>query len=141
GSTLLPVRRGVVIAHTPDGLGYADAVWLDATSSLARGYVEVLAGRAPTAPTEVALTEQAMAWLGTGLGGTVTIQGSEEHPVYTVVGQVEFPSALRSFLLFAPEETETGVGGNETSWFVDSPEPISWQRVLELNRLGIVVTS
>src|SRR5690606_16467389 len=33
------------------------------------------------------------------------------------------------------------VGGNGTSWLVDSPEPITWQRVLGLNQLGIVVTS
>jgi putative ABC transport system permease protein len=145
GSTAVPVRRGTVVVRTPDGLGQPDAVMVDATHPLMRGYVEILAGRAPTASGEVALTKQAMAWLATGIGDEVTVTAGTTERRYTVVGQVEFPSLLDSVLLFAYDADDTAVSEwfmlRENTWLVDTPEPITWDRVLELNRLGMVVAS
>jgi len=145
GSTAVPVRRGTTVVRTPDGLGQPDAVMVDATHPLTRGYVEVLAGRAPAAPREVALTKQAMAWLATGIGGEVTVVAGETTRQYTVVGQVEFPSLLDSVLLFAYDADDQAVSEwfvlGENSWLVDTPEPITWDRVLELNQLGLLVAS
>ena len=56
--------------------------------------------RARPAPTEVALSQQAMDRLGAQLGGTVTSADGARQ--YTVVGLVEFPSQLEQTLLFAP---------------------------------------
>jgi putative ABC transport system permease protein len=145
GSTAVPVRRGTTVVRTPDGLGQPDAVMVDATHPLTRGYVEVLAGRAPAAPGEVALTKQAMAWLATAIGGEVTVIAGETARPYTVVGQVEFPSLLDSVLLFAYDADDEAVSEwfvlRENSWLVDTPEPITWDRVLELNQLGLLVAS
>ncbi|MBX6751539.1 MAG: ABC transporter permease [Micromonosporaceae bacterium] len=145
GSTVVPVRRGTTVVRTPDGLGQPDAVMVDATSPLTRGYVEILAGRAPAAPTEVALTKQAMAWLEAGIGDDVTVVAGETTRPYTVVGQVEFPSLLDSVLLFAYDADDETVSEwfalRENSWLVDTPEPIGWDRVLELNERGMLVAS
>jgi ABC-type transport system, involved in lipoprotein release, permease component len=145
GSTVVPVRRGTTVVRTPGGLGHPDAVMVDATNPLTRGYVEVLAGRAPTTPTEVALTNQAMAWLEAGIGDEVTVVAGQATREYTVVGQVEFPSLLDSVLLFAYDADDTAVSEwfslRENSWLVDTPEPIGWDRVLELNELGMLVAS
>lgn len=145
GSTVVPVRRGTVVVRTPYGLGQPDAVMVDANHPLTRGYVELLAGRAPTARTEVALTRQAMGWLEAGIGDEVTVMAGTTERRYTVVGQVEFPSLLDSVLLFAYDADDTAVREwfslRENTWLVDTPEPIDWDKVLELNRLGIVVVS
>ncbi|MBX6750306.1 MAG: ABC transporter permease, partial [Micromonosporaceae bacterium] len=142
-STVLPLRQGSVSVKTPVGLGQSDAVMVDAASPLTRGYVEVLDGRAPATTTEVALTEQAMTWLDASLGGTVTVYVGQSTRDFTVVGQVEFPWRLDRMLLFAPDDTATDEWfmAGESSWLVDTPEPISWDRVLELNQQGMVVAS
>jgi putative ABC transport system permease protein len=150
-STVLPLQQGFVTVQTPAGLGQSVAVMVDATSPLTRGYVEVLAGRAPGAPTEVALTEQAMAWLNAPIGSTVTVHVGQSTRDFTVVGQVEFPWRLDRTLLFAYDDAATGelfpaserswFPASERSWLVDTPEPIGWDRVLELNEQGMVVAS
>jgi putative ABC transport system permease protein len=60
-----------------------------------------------------------------------------------VVGLVEFPSQLEQTLLFAPmtEESPKGFELPDNSWLVDTPGPVSWAQVMELNQSGIVVTS
>jgi putative ABC transport system permease protein len=145
GSALLPVRRGTVEVKTPDGVGQPDAFMVDATSPLTRGYLSILDGRAPRTSTEVALSEQAMAWLDTGIGGTATVMDDEGSRTYTVVGQVEFPSLLDRVLLFAydsdAEEAPQWFSLRDESWFVDTPDPVSWDQVLGLNELGMIVAS
>ena len=141
GSTLLPLRRGAATLRTVDGIGQPNAVMVDATSPLTRGYVEVLSGRAPTAAGEVALTKQAMERVGAGIGGTVT--NAVSGRTYTVVGEVEFPSLLDQVVLFAPnpEPNPDGFSFNEFSWLAQTPAPITWDEVLRLNQSGIVVAS
>jgi putative ABC transport system permease protein len=141
GSTVVALRRGSVRMRTADGIGAPNAVSLDASSPLARGYVDVLAGRAPTGTNEVALTEQAMTRLGAGLGGTV--RAADTGTPYTVVGQVEFPSLLDEVVLFPPisGEPPKGFTFNENAWLVDTPGAIGWPDVLRYNRSGLVVAS
>lgn len=140
GSTLLSVRRGTVRLETATGIGELNAVAVDATDPRTAGYVRVLDGRAPTAPAEVALSEEAMQRLGVGLGGT--IRTADGDGSYTVVGLIEFPSSLEQWVLFAPITGDLPAGlmlGQD--WFVESPVPIDWAKVRELNRHGIVVSS
>jgi putative ABC transport system permease protein len=141
GSTILPLRRGAATLRTVDGIGQPNAVMVDATSPLTRGYVEVLSGRAPSAVGEVALTKQAMERLGAGTGGTVV--NAVNGRTYTVVGEVEFPSLLDQVVLFAPnpEPNPDGFSFNEFSWLAQTPAPITWAEVLRLNQSGIVVAS
>jgi putative ABC transport system permease protein len=140
GTTLLSMRKGSAALRTATGSGDLNVVSIDATSPLTRGYVEMLTGRAPTAPTEVALTEQATQRLGVGLGGTVTSADGERS--YTVVGLVEFPSALEQLVLFPPIADEHPKGFSlGRVWLADTPAPVTWQRVRELNASGIAVAS
>ncbi len=145
GSTVLPLRRGVTRVETPDGVGQPDAVMVDASSPLSRGYVEVLDGRAPATATEAGLTKQAMAWLQAGIGDTVTVLHPDGSRVFTVVGEVEFPSLLDRVLLFAYEADEEAIGqyfeDRGSSWLVDTPQPLTWDRVVNLNEQGMIVSS
>lgn len=141
GSTVLTLRRGSVRMRTADGIGQPNAVSLDASSPLTHGYVNVLAGRAPTGSHEVALTEQAMRRFNAPLGGTV--RAADTDALYTVVGQVEFPSLLEEVALFPPipEAEPKGFTFNDSAWLVDTPTPISWSDVLRYNRSGLVIAS
>jgi putative ABC transport system permease protein len=141
GTTILRVRKGIADVKTADGRGRLNAISVDATTPLTKGFVSILDGRAPTASNEVALTKQAVARIGVGLGGTVT-SGDKAHS-YTVVGLVEFPSLLEQALLFAPitGELPSGFSFDDESWIVDTPAPISWSQVQNYNRQGMLVTS
>ena len=140
GTTVVPVRRGTAALRTVDGIGRTNAVAVDATNPLTRGYLTMLEGRAPAGATEVALTRQAVTRLGAGIGGTVTTSDSKH--TFTVVGLVEFPSMLEEVVLFAPVTGELPAYLSlDEQWLVDTPAPIGWSAVLALNRLGMVVAS
>ncbi|HEX6871752.1 MAG TPA: FtsX-like permease family protein, partial [Micromonosporaceae bacterium] len=140
GSTLLPVHRGVVDVRTATGIGTPNAVSIDAASPLAAGLVTVLRGRAPRSGTEVALTEPAAKRIGQGLDGTVTSADGKQQ--YHVVGIVEFPSSLNEFVVFAPLTGQLPEGlRHDQSWLVDTPAPVDWNQVRQLNQLGMVIAS
>jgi putative ABC transport system permease protein len=145
GSTALPVRRGTTMVRTPNGLGQPDAVMADATSPLVGGFIDVLDGRAPATSTEVALTKQAMAWLDVRVGEAITVVAGDTTRRSTVVGEVEFPSLLDRVLLFGYSPDDDAVrewfSVREDSWLVDTPQPLTWDRIRELNDLGLVVAS
>src|SRR5690606_4468702 len=101
-----------------------------------------LAGRAPRAEDEVALSKQAAARLKQGIGGTVVSADGDRS--YTVVGLVEFPSLLEEVLLFAgtdAEVPENFIASYDRSWLVRTAAPITWEQVRALNQSGIVVLS
>jgi putative ABC transport system permease protein len=142
GSTVLPVRRGTVTLRLPAGVGSMDAFSLDASTPLTTGYVSLLAGRLPTAGSaEVALSQEAMARLGVGLGGQIRLADGS-HPS-TVVGQIEFPSMLTTVVLYPAitGDTPDGLDLSALTYIVRTPQPISWSDVLAYNKLGLLVTS
>jgi len=94
-----------VITHRAVGvLGSASPVDLrsqDPSGALGRPLLALRAGRYPTGPDEVALTDSVVALLGAHLGDTVELGGAER----TLVGRVENPSDLADeFALIAPDE-------------------------------------
>jgi putative ABC transport system permease protein len=143
GSNALSLRRGSVRMRTVDGIGEPNAIVVDATSPLTNGYVDILEGRAPSATSEVALTEQAMQRLGATIGGTVT--NADTNSKYTVVGRVEFPSLLEEVVLFGPQPDAAGLQKwfrtNEDALLVKTPDPITWEQVVRLNQMGMVIAS
>jgi putative ABC transport system permease protein len=141
GTRAIPLRRGTVEMRTADGIGELNATSVDANDPLTRGFVEVREGRAPRSSSEVALTPQAAARLGVGIGGTV--RSADERHSSTVVGLVEFPSRLEEVVLFAPtgDKQPTEFSVKERSWLVDTPSLLDWHRVRQLNQLGLVVAS
>ncbi len=139
GSTVHSLGKGTVEMRTTDGLARPNAIAVDATAPSTLGYVEVLDGRAPRTATEVGLTKQAMKRLGQRIGGTVT--SGDGSRSYTVVGEVEFPSLLEEVVLFAPVTEIRTALGLQQQWLVDTPAPVTWAQVRELNQSGIVVAS
>ncbi|MDX8035521.1 hypothetical protein SK803_35390 [Lentzea sp. BCCO 10_0856] len=133
GSQLLSVQRTGITIRTTAGLGRAEARMLDLTNPLTQGTVTVLEGRAATSTTEVALSRKAMDRTGAKIGGTIT---TEDGRTLTVVGLVEEPGALESTTVVALPGTFANAG---QMWLVTTP--LTWAKVKELNKLGIVAMS
>ncbi|SNT64776.1 putative ABC transport system permease protein [Asanoa hainanensis] len=133
GSTVAPLSSAWLEMRTAAGIGSLEVVGIDAASPLAKGIVTVLDGRAPKAGNEVALSRQSMDRMGTHIGGTV--QDAARTTTYSVVGLVESPSNLGE-LMVTPPDTEQVSG-----WLVDTPGPVLWSDVRQLNAQGIVVES
>ncbi len=140
GTNAIPLRTGSVSLRTVAGSGDMRAVSLDADSPLTHGLVSVIRGRAPRTTTEAALTSDAVKRVGGGVGSTVT--SPDGTRTYTVVGLVEFPQRLEETVLFAPISEPAPAGmALDQAWLVDTDSPVSWQQIVELNKLGMVIVS
>jgi putative ABC transport system permease protein len=138
GSRAIGDQTSRLTVHTATGVGAITARALDYTDPLARGILRPLAGRPPTAAGEAALTPAATIRLGTGLGGT--IRPADGSRTLRVVGLVENPADVRATAIVLPP------GGlpaepREVTWLVDTPAPITWDQVKQLNTHGIVAVS
>ncbi|GIF67062.1 lipoprotein release ABC transporter permease [Asanoa ishikariensis] len=133
GSTVIPMSGAWVDMRTAAGIGSVEVVGIDAASPLAKGIVTVLDGRAPKAGNEVALSRKAMDRMGAHVGGTV--QDAARTKTYSVVGVVESPSNLGELMVTPPDLTQVG------GWLVDTPGPVLWSDVRQLNAQGIAVAS
>ncbi|MEU8007797.1 ABC transporter permease [Catellatospora sp. NPDC049111] len=134
GSTVGQITEGGVDVHTPGGIGGVSARGVDLTSSQLSGFVELLDGSPPTRNDEVALNEGLADRLGVGVGGT--IRTARPEYTYTVTAIVELPSSLHETVLFRP-----GVLPASVRWVVDTPSPLLWADVQQLNQRGILVKS
>lgn len=86
---------------------------------LAEGMLTLLEGRAPTGPNEVAISATVAALAGTGLGGTVRLDGREPA---TVVGLVENPMYLSDrAVVLDPAYVELPEDAF-ASWLIDLPD-------------------
>ncbi|MGJ6962219.1 FtsX-like permease family protein [Streptosporangium sp. G11] len=109
---------------------------IDLHDPITTGMYTLLAGRLPRVAGEVA----AVARLRLREGSTVTLTGT--GTVVTVVGVVEPPADPERQEIVAPPKTVFGDGGKVApTWLVDTPAPVSWQRVREINRHGVAVLS
>nr|WP_240939889.1 FtsX-like permease family protein [Planosporangium flavigriseum] len=143
GSRLIPDVDFSVQAHTVNGIGPIAARALDLTDPLTRGVATVHRGRSPHGPGEVALTEQAVTRTGAELGDTVRLLDEQR---YRVVGIVEFPNRLGEVVLFDPAHRPAGkavpkIDENGQRWLVDTPRPLRWSDVRQLNKHGVVALS
>jgi putative ABC transport system permease protein len=145
GTKAIADRSGTLAVRTAAGTGSLATRTLDYAQPLARGILLPLSGRAPRAGDEVALTPAAASRIGAGLGGTVrraTGRGS-----FRVVGIVEDPSDLLAGTIVtstawsvAPAEQQGSSTGDPT-WLVDTPSPLTWSQVKQLNTHGVVALS
>ncbi|MEU1885751.1 ABC transporter permease [Micromonospora rifamycinica] len=110
---------------------------LDFTDPLARSTVRLRAGRAPTAPDEVAVSGRAAARLGVRIGGTVVPADGSGR--WRVVGVVEFPSQLGEVVAVAPGGLPRLGPGYDESWLVDLPGAVDAALVDRLNAHGVMV--
>ncbi|GAB7052460.1 FtsX-like permease family protein [Catenuloplanes indicus] len=136
GSRVVPMSFGGLEFRTAaGGLAPAEFAQLDLADPIFDGMAELLDGRAPSAPGEVAMSEAARDRFGD------TIESRERDRSWTVVGTMEFHADLGEFLIF-PTGTfpEPGVEG-ASQWLADTPQPVDWSQVNQINRRGVAVTS
>ncbi|MFL6144598.1 MAG: FtsX-like permease family protein [Labedaea sp.] len=138
GSRVLPDRTGTLAMHTATGTGTLHTRELAYTDPLAHGMFHQLAGRAPAAADEVALTPAAATRLDGQIGGTVRL--ADGTRTLRVVGTVEDPSQISATLMvLAPRAAPAGPDG--LTWLAATPAPLTWAGVKELNKQGAVALS
>lgn len=146
GSTVIPYSQGEVRVET--GAAAARLAWhaLDLTDPVTDGLARITSGQAPGGAGEVALTAAAAQRLDTGTGSQIEIDGHG----YNVVGTVQFPGAPDGFTYETPTLTDEVVlfhpagrpaDASQVRWLADTPQPVSWEQVRELNQHGITVYS
>ncbi|MEU6970496.1 FtsX-like permease family protein [Kitasatospora aureofaciens] len=158
GSTLTPARTGPETgASSPEGLVRTLTTEADLGDPVWHGRLDLVKGRAPTAPHELAATQAFLDHAGLSLGSTTTVQGLEGTP-YTLTGVVEHPGELgRVELVARPGElldqlaaaAEPGRPAAERaqsthpSWLVHLPggAALDWAKVQLFNAHGYTLTA
>ncbi|MER5322170.1 FtsX-like permease family protein [Streptosporangium roseum] len=109
----------------------------DLRDPLTRGMLQLVRGRPPAAPDEVAVSPP-LVGQGAKIGGTISL--TREGTVKKVVGVVErAPWASAEFVVAFPG----GLADQryQRTWLVDTPDPVTWSGVRKLNALGLAVAS
>ncbi|MFJ2576741.1 FtsX-like permease family protein [Kitasatospora aureofaciens] len=159
GSKLTAARYGPETGATsPEGLVRTRTAEADLSDPVWRGRLDLVDGRAPNAPHEVAVTRPFLEWSGLAVGGTTTFKGMEQT-TYTITGVVEHPDELgkveligRPGELLEPLAAATPAdhpapGGSaaaeHSSWLVRLPAGagLDWAKVQELNAYGYTLTA
>ncbi|MET8622695.1 FtsX-like permease family protein [Kitasatospora sp. NPDC004669] len=158
GSVLTPARPGPETGATsPEGLVRTLTTEADLADPVWHGRLNVVEGRAPSAPHELAATRAFLDHAGLSLGGTTTVQGLE-RTTFTVTAVVEHPDELgRVELVARPGElldplaaaAEPGRPAAErapdarNAWLVHLPSGTSldWAAVQQLNAYGYTLTA
>ncbi|WP_055585725.1 FtsX-like permease family protein [Streptacidiphilus griseoplanus] len=158
GSTVVPVISGPsVAATTVHGLARIETAEMDLTDPVWHGVVNLLDGRAPTRPQEIAATGAFLKESGLHLGDTTTVKGLTRP--FTITAAVEYPGSLDSSELIAPpgkliaplaeasgkKDARAGWGGplGGNSWLVRVPggAGFTWPQVQKVNAVGFQVAS
>ncbi|MFD8703184.1 FtsX-like permease family protein [Kitasatospora sp. NPDC059648] len=158
GSILTPARTGPETgASSPEGLVRTLTAEADLGDPVWRGRLDVVKGRTPSAPHELAVTRAFLDHAGLSLGGTTAVQGLE-GTTFTITGVVEHPDELgRVELVARPGElldqlaaaadpgrpaAERAQGGR-TSWLVHLPggAALDWAKVQQFNAHGYTLTA
>jgi putative ABC transport system permease protein len=145
GSTATVRYQGEVWLDTVGGTG--EFAWhaFDFADPVTDGLARIVTGHAPGAG-EVALTDAAAQRLGLTVGEQLDL----DHRRYTVTGIVRFPGVPSGDPYFAPGPYDEAVLFHPDSmpanpwparWLVDTPAPVTWEQVRDLNQLGILVYS
>ncbi|MFJ4188664.1 FtsX-like permease family protein [Kitasatospora sp. NPDC089509] len=158
GSTLTPVRSGPETGATsPEGLVRTLTTEADLGDPVWHGRLNLVKGRAPGAPHELAATQAFLDHSGLPLGGTTTVQGLE-RTTFTITGVVEHPDDLGKVelvarpgelldqLAAAADPADPGAKqaqGGHGSWLVHLPGGVAldWDRVQLFNAHGYTLTA
>jgi putative ABC transport system permease protein len=145
GSTATVRYQGQVWLDTVGGTG--EFAWhaFDLADPVTEGIARIVTGHAPGAG-EVALTDAAAQRLGLTVGEQLDL----DHRRFTVTGIVRFPGLPGEDPYFTPGLHDEVVLFHPDSmpanpwparWLVDTPTPVTWEQVRDLNQLGILVYS
>ncbi|MGH8793638.1 MAG: ABC transporter permease, partial [Stackebrandtia sp.] len=132
GSRAIDVTLSQTQTPTEYG-GQALDVWgLDLSDPIAEGVYPVLEGEAP-GDGETALSQAAADKLGLGVGDEVELSDLDGGK-FEISAIVEDPASLKGQFAVVPPEV---AGGELDHWLVDTPEPLLWEDVRELNEVGV----
>ena len=99
-------------------------------------------GRAPQNENEALVNEAALSRLGTTIGGEVKLLGLDR--TLTIVGTIEDSTArtVTSEVFVQPGAITSQTGEQvETKYYAIGEKPVSWQQIVEINKLGVGVIS
>ncbi|WP_326825203.1 FtsX-like permease family protein [Streptosporangium sp. NBC_01756] len=136
GSRVVPSRLAWTGYQGAKGYREHDFREIDLRDPITKGMYKLLSGRLPRAAGEVAASP------GAELreGSTVTVSGT--GAAVTVVGVVEPQREPgRPEIVALPGTVFDGSRKVSTNWLIDTPAPVSWQQVREMNRHGVAVFS
>lgn len=133
---VLERHEGSVRVRTDHGVAQVAATGIDLTDPLATGLFRLTAGAWPDRTGEVVVNE-ALAERGPDLGETLTFaDGSTAR----VVGIAESARYRNLETVAGPAGSVPTLQDGHTTWLVGGP-PVTWQQVLDVNRLGATVLS
>jgi putative ABC transport system permease protein len=143
GTRAVADQHGRLSMRTATGTGNIPARMLDYADPLAQGILRQVSGRAPATVDEVALTPAARQRLGAGVGDTVRLADGGRS--FRVVGVVEEPNNLRATTIVlhpgALPAAQLSQSRDDLVWLVDTPGPVTWAAVKELNTHGLLAVS
>ena len=161
GTILTPTRSGPeASARSRDGLLLTATAEADLTAPVWSGKIDLIEGRTPSAPGELAVTRAFLDESGLTLGSSTTLKGLEGRS-YTLAGVVEYPGDLAKVELIArpgeviaplaalsrpgpaPAAADAAATADVPGWLVRLPAGarLDWAKVQEFNRYGFTVTS
>ncbi|MFC7648246.1 FtsX-like permease family protein [Streptosporangium lutulentum] len=136
GSRAVPTRVSLTGYRTAGVYREADVREIDLHDPITTGMYRLLSGRLPRTAGEVV----ASPGLKLPEGSTLTVNG--RGAAVAVVGVVEPRRAPEELEIVAPPGAVfDGSSRVSTAWLIDTPAPVSWQRVREMNRQGVTVLS
>ncbi|MER5864013.1 FtsX-like permease family protein [Kitasatospora sp. NPDC002040] len=151
---IAPAEGESVLAATTEGRLRVETAEMDLANPVWRGRIDLIGGRAPSAPLELAATSEFLKLSGLGIGGSTTLGGFEGKS-FTITAEVEYPGDLKRSQLVARPGALTaapaeGAGAKQSrgpfggdQWLVQLPagRSLDWAKVQELNKYGFAVTS
>ncbi|PZG21625.1 ABC transporter permease [Nonomuraea aridisoli] len=137
---LLRYQQKTVEARLADGYDWVDVLEVDLRDPMTRGMRELVEGRFPAAPGEVAVSP-ALTGRGVRVGGTLPV--SRQNRPLRVVGVVQNPNRPGRAELAALPEAVLGHqnDGNSSGWLADTSGPVEQADVRRLNQAGLAVQS
>lgn len=134
-----PLHTGSTLVHVDEGALAATVRELDVRDPISTGLARITAGRAPSSDAEVAVSE-AVLDRGYAVGDPIEV-GRAEPVTMRISGVVRNPADLDSAQLLALPGAVLPTGDAGISYLVDAGGDIGWERVRELNELGLAVIS
>ncbi|NCT92201.1 ABC transporter permease, partial [Cellulomonas sp. APG4] len=146
GTTLVHEARGEVEAEGAAGRRHhLTYVEVDVSVAEVADVFRLHQGRLPRADGEVALSRRVSDGLVPAVGDRLTVRVGDASREVTVVGVLSYAHEGPDVLALpgaGPVALEPDpVLGAPARWYVDSPVPVDWATVRDLNRLGVTVLS
>lgn len=132
---LVPIATGWGAARIDERVVDFTTRGVDLSDPLAEGMFELESGRLPDGPGDV-VVNGAMLDKGFAVGDELEVRGS----TLTIVGSGRDASARDYAVMLGSVTDLPAETSNVREWLVDAG-PVTWPEVLELNEVGVVVTS